>query len=62
MNLGNIVRRAASAFGGKSKTRGSPTTGTAGVGKTGARPTGGSHGSPEADLAKSAAKVAKKKL
>ncbi len=59
MNLGSIVRRAASAFGNKSKTRG-PTAGpkgTSGLGKT-----GGSHGSPKGDLAKKAANVAKKKL
>ncbi len=56
MSIGNIVRRAASAFG-KSKTRGTPTTGP--KGPTGARTTGGS---PEAKLAKNAAKVAKKKL
>lgn len=61
MSIGNIVRRAASAFG-KTKTRGTPTSGTPTTGPkgpTGARKTGGS---PEAKLAKSAAKVAKKKL
>ena len=58
MNLGNIVRRAASAFGNKSKTRSGPATGPKAT-----RSTGGSHGSnPKADLAKKAASVAKKKL
>ncbi len=55
MNIGSIVRRAVSAFG-KSKTRGPGK-----VGSTGPRPTG-TRSSPKADLAKSAARVAKKKL
>ncbi len=61
MNLGSIFRRATAAFG-KSKTGARPATGTTGVGKTGVGKTGGHHGSPEADLAKGAAKMAKKKL